>query len=124
MNEPRECDLRRGRLLLSRQLDQRLKEEDVPAQVLALEARQVAAKVPRLESGGSAKRPGEDAPPEWAEGDEADAELTQDRQHARSGSRVQSEYSLWTAATGCTECARRTISSLTSQRPMLACFPH
>src|SRR3989442_8935737 len=41
----------------------------------------------------------------------------------RSGSRVQSEYSLCTAANGCTPCARRIVCALASERPKYRTFP-
>src|SRR6059058_4331807 len=38
---------------------------------------------------------------------------------AISGLRVQSEYSVWTAVTGCTAWALRMVPALTSDRPMV-----
>ena len=40
-----------------------------------------------------------------------------------SGSRVHSEYSLCTAAIGCTACARRIVSGLASDRPSVRTLP-
>ena len=42
---------------------------------------------------------------------------------AISGLRVHNEYSLCTAAIGCTACARRSVSADTSDRPMARIFP-
>ncbi|KAG1530533.1 hypothetical protein G6F50_017253 [Rhizopus delemar] len=42
---------------------------------------------------------------------------------SRSGSRHHSEYSLCTAVTGCTACARRTVAALASDRPKWPTLP-
>ena len=45
------------------------------------------------------------------------------RSTAISGLRVQSEYSVCSAAMGCTACARRSVPADTSDRPMLRILP-
>jgi hypothetical protein len=40
-----------------------------------------------------------------------------------SGVRHQSEYSLWSAVTGCTACARRIVSAPASESPKCLTFP-
>ena len=40
-----------------------------------------------------------------------------------SGSRVHSEYSLWTAVTGCTACARRMVPAEASDSPKCRTLP-
>ena len=40
-----------------------------------------------------------------------------------SGRRHHSEYSLWTAVTGCTACARRIVAAAASDMPKCLTFP-
>ncbi len=40
-----------------------------------------------------------------------------------SGFRYQSEYSLWSAVTGCTACARRIVCAPASDRPKCLTLP-
>ena len=40
-----------------------------------------------------------------------------------SGARCQSEYSLWSAVTGCTACARRMVCAPASERPKCLTLP-
>ena len=61
--------------------------------------------------------------PERAERHEADPELFQRRQDPSSGSRHHSEYSLCSAVTGCTACARRIVCTPASERPKCFTLP-
>ena len=56
-------------------------------------------------------------PPERAERHEADAEFLAQRQDSASTPRQNSEYSLCTAVTGCTACARRMVCTPASESP-------
>ncbi len=97
VEHPGERELPWGDALLRRELLDALGEREVPLQVLAGEARAVAAEVALVELLGRAEAPRQEAASERRVGDQADAELLE-----RSGitscsmSRVHSEYSLCT----------------------------
>ena len=94
-----------------------LDDRQVGVEVLALEARLVAAEVVRGQVVERA-RPVRKPRPSGLYGDEADAELAAAWAGARSsGSRAQSEYSVCSAVIGWTACARRMVSGAASDRP-------
>jgi hypothetical protein len=84
-------------------LDSARHEIEVLLEVFALEARRVAPVVVRREVLELLELAGQEAAPERAVGDEADAELPAHRGRiSSSGSRLQSEYSVCSAAIGWT----------------------
>ena len=109
--QPGERDLGRRRAScvpadLPEQVDQRL----VGLPRLRREARHDVAEVGAVELGVLVDLAGEEALAERAEGHEADAEFLERRQHLlASGPRYHSEYSLCSAVTGWTACARRIV---------------
>ena len=78
----------------------------------------------RIELGASIHLAGEVAHPHRAPGHEADAELlARCRTPLRSTSRSMTEYSVWTAVTGCTACARRMVARTRLGEPEVQHLP-
>ena len=89
------------------------------------EPRQRAAEVGAVEGRLRVDRAGEEALAERLNGTKPMPSSSSAGSTSRSGSRVHSEYSLCTAATGCTACARRIVCAPASERPKccdLACL--
>ena len=112
VEHPRERQLsRRDPLLLRRAPSRARRARGCCCEVLAGEARPVAAEVALVELVRRAEAPRQEAAPERRVGDQRDPELVERRAGSRaSTSRVHSEYSVWTAVIGCTACALRIVS--------------
>ena len=94
--------------------------------IVALEARHVAAAVVLRQGVAGRDGGGEEAAAERRVGEEADAEFVADGRTSLSTSRVHSEYSVCSAAIGCTLWARRMVFGAgfgNSQMPDLALLP-
>ena len=87
------------------------------------EARQGSAEVGLVDAGVRVDRAGQEAGAERAPRNEADAQLLARGRISGSGSRVQSEYSLWIAVTGWTAWARRMVPAAASDRPKCFTLP-
>lgn len=81
--QPGERDLRRGRLLLRRDLAQQIDQGQVRCPGLRGEARDSVAEVRAVERRALVDLAREEALSQWAEGNEADPELLERWQHLR-----------------------------------------
>ena len=91
-------------------------EVEVALEVLALET-WCAAVIVRREVFGLFELAGQEAAAQRAVRDEADAQFAHRGKNFSSGSRLQSEYSVCSAAMGWTACARRIVAGAASDSP-------
>ncbi len=98
-------------------------DAQVALEVFAGEARVSLAPSRRRKPLGRADRAGEEAVAKRGVGNEADAQLAEQRQEFGFRVTGPQEYSVCSAATGCTAWARRMVAGPASDRPMWRTFP-
>ena len=120
--QPGQSDLRRASPL-ARAIPSISQERQVGLARLAVKRGTILRKSSFVEFGVLVDRAGQEALAEGAEGYEADPNSSSTGRIFSSGSRHHSEYSLCSAATGCTAWARRMVFTPASDNPKCLTLP-